>query len=499
MGIPAYFSYIVKNHVHILKRFSKYPIAVNHFYLDSNSIIYDVFYKSEGPISDWHDFATRICRQIETYIATIRPTDSVFIAFDGVAPFAKIQQQRTRRYKSWFLAQVEGKSVPTGALTTTMFTPGTPFMKFLSEFLKGWKWTSPTCSNVRVSTSETPGEGEHKIYQWIREHPEIHANRNVVVYGLDADLLMLSIFHSEMTNLFVFRETPEFIKSIQADLIPNENYYIDIQRLCMSILQEMNCAYSGIARVYDYAFFCFLLGNDFLPHFPTINLRNHGIYTLMDIYRNTFGNTERYLIDPVKSTILWPNVFAFFKAIQPMEEQFFIEEMQRRDKIRVNMSTNTKEEREYVLNAAPLIYRQDEKYISPEDAGWQLRYYKVLFEPETNRTDIVLNYLEGLEWTYLYYTGTTPDWSWYYRYHYPPLFETLIENTKVPKHKWNRKSKPISGVEQLSFVLHRDDFVKCVEPEVAKHYLEGENKSRFIETPKFQWAFCRYFWESHLI
>ena len=79
MGIPAYFSYIVKNHVHILKRFSKYPIAVNHFYLDSNSIIYDVFYKSEGPITDWHDFATRICRQIETYIATILPTDSVLL------------------------------------------------------------------------------------------------------------------------------------------------------------------------------------------------------------------------------------------------------------------------------------------------------------------------------------------------------------------------------------------------------------------------------------
>jgi 5'-3' exonuclease len=508
MGIPAYFSYIVKNHAHILKRYSKYPIQVNHFYLDSNSIIYDVFYKSEGPVSDWLDFATRICQQIDSYILTIRPTDSVFIAFDGVAPFAKIQQQRSRRYKSWFMAQMAHKQYSESELTTTMFTPGTPFMKFFAGFLKKWKWNSTTCphQNIRVSTSETPGEGEHKIFQLIRDHPEIHANKNVVVYGLDADLLMLSIFHSERTNLFVFRETPEFIKSIQADLIPNETYYIDIQRLCLSILQEMNCGYSNFARVYDYAFFCFLLGNDFLPHFPTIHLRNHGIQTLLDIYRHTFGNTDKYLIHPINSTIQWNHVFLLLKAIQPMERQYFIEEMERRDRMRINTSVNTKEEREYVFNATPLIYRQDEFFIAPNEEGWQSRYYSVLFhfdtssvKSRTDRTDIVVNYLEGLEWTYLYYTGGTPDWSWHYRYHYPPLFETMVECSNQRFHwKWNRKSKPISSVDQLSYVLHRDDFIKCVDSETADKYLT-EYKERFVDMPKFQWAFCRYFWEAHLV
>ena len=37
---------------------------------------------------------------IEYYIQEIKPENTVFIAFDGVAPVAKLDQQRNRRYKS---------------------------------------------------------------------------------------------------------------------------------------------------------------------------------------------------------------------------------------------------------------------------------------------------------------------------------------------------------------------------------------------------------------
>jgi 5'-3' exonuclease len=40
MGIPSYFSYIVKNHANIIKKISDYTIQVNNLYLDCNSIIY---------------------------------------------------------------------------------------------------------------------------------------------------------------------------------------------------------------------------------------------------------------------------------------------------------------------------------------------------------------------------------------------------------------------------------------------------------------------------
>ena len=48
MGIPSYFSYILKNHKHILK---KNFIVCHVLYLDANSIIYDNIDK-EGLIYD---------------------------------------------------------------------------------------------------------------------------------------------------------------------------------------------------------------------------------------------------------------------------------------------------------------------------------------------------------------------------------------------------------------------------------------------------------------
>jgi 5'-3' exonuclease len=41
MGIPFFFSYIVKNHSNIIRKLSANTIKVYNLYLDFNSIIYD--------------------------------------------------------------------------------------------------------------------------------------------------------------------------------------------------------------------------------------------------------------------------------------------------------------------------------------------------------------------------------------------------------------------------------------------------------------------------
>ena len=105
MGIPSMFSYIVKNHPSIIKRYVKNVLKVDNLYLDCNSIIYDAYSKMEFnklTESVAISIIRRVIIKIEDYISVIQPSQTVIIAFDGVAPVAKLEQQRSRRYKSWY-------------------------------------------------------------------------------------------------------------------------------------------------------------------------------------------------------------------------------------------------------------------------------------------------------------------------------------------------------------------------------------------------------------
>ena len=106
MGIPAYFSYIIKNHSNIITNFKKLNVTFSSLFMDCNSIIYDAYYSILKECDQNIEFDVfiniiidNVISSIENYVAIINPTKIVYIAFDGVAPFAKMDQQRNRRYK----------------------------------------------------------------------------------------------------------------------------------------------------------------------------------------------------------------------------------------------------------------------------------------------------------------------------------------------------------------------------------------------------------------
>ena len=119
MGIPSYFSHIIRTYSNIVRnlRFFKTQstFRFNHLFMDCNSIVYDAVHTVEsqvnsGTISDDSDLDTIIINyvihKIDEYISIIQPSTTIYIAFDGVAPFAKMEQQRTRRYKSNFMSNI---------------------------------------------------------------------------------------------------------------------------------------------------------------------------------------------------------------------------------------------------------------------------------------------------------------------------------------------------------------------------------------------------------
>ena len=322
MGLPAYFGFIVKNHPEIIKKYLKDILKVDNLYLDCNSIIYDVFNKM-----DFNNLTENVAKsiinnvilKIEYYISIINPSKTVIIAFDGVAPRAKLDQQRSRRYKSWYQNEINKmiyKNNKEDAWNTTAITPGTKFMAELNDRIsKHFNINSFDRLNVLeifVSGSNIVGEGEHKLFDFIRKNLQKHSIETTIIYGLDADLIMLSINHlSICPNIYLFRETPHFIQSIDNSLEPEANYFLDIPELTKSIVKNMNndrelTLEQQKNKVFDYIFLCFFLGNDFLPHFPAINIRSGGVDKLLNAYKATIGETNGYITDG--NIINWNNL-----------------------------------------------------------------------------------------------------------------------------------------------------------------------------------------------
>ena len=495
MGIPSYFSYIIKNHMKILQKFGKTPMSVQNLYMDCNSVIYDAIRELQkedalnaSAYDNYKRISARVCNKIQEYIDAVKPSNTVYIAFDGVAPLAKMNQQKTRRYRSVFMEK--HNIVRKSTFNSCLITPGTEFMEYLSEYTATHFKKN---AHIIVSAANQPGEGEHKLFQHIRDNKASHKDQNTVIYGLDADLLMLSIFHHEYTNLFVYREAPEFAKSLNTDLENGEAYLLDITALCGSICNEMNCRYNHIRRVYDYAFLCFMLGNDFLPHLPALNIRTTGIFTILDAYKDTIGNSANtYIIED--GVINWTNYKKVVRLLAKQEEALFQTEYNKRGEIRYSTSFSTDAEKEAVFNNTPLLYRQTEHYINPLERGWRQRYYKALFHHQHNVEAICTNYMEGLEWVYKYYTSGCVDWRWKYDYHYQPLLADLLNSPVKSSFFENKKTAliPFHAKTQLSYVLP-PEYLDSVLPGITAKYPQYYQFSG-----EFEWAFCRYFWESHM-
>ena len=514
MGIPTMFSYIVKNHASIIRKLENSGIQANNLYLDCNSIIYDAVRSIDFisiTESDVDVIIRSVCTKIDEYIALLKPNKNVFIAFDGVAPVAKLEQQRSRRYKSLYQTTISRsifKSVGPDPWNTTAITPGTIFMNRLNTYVYA-KYNDPSkygLENLLVSGSNEHGEGEHKLFEYIRTFPEQHKGFNTIIYGLDADLIMLSINHLPISsNIYLFRETPEFIKSINVELEPNASYIMDIPELAHAITLNMNNDQDLTIEhkkncIYDYIFLCFFLGNDFMPHFPAVNIRTGGVDKMINAYKATIGATGENLTNG--KIIYWKNVRKLVQHLAELEEQYIQTETKLRDKReKIMLPEDTPENKYKKFDAIPQYQRVTEKFINVFKPEWQTRYYNSLFDvdiDETRKKQICVNYLEGLEWTMKYYTEGCPDWRWCYNYDYPPLLCDLIHYIPYFETQFVEKKepKPVNELVQLCYVLPKQSLKFLPEP--LHNKLMKEHNGWYKTDCDFTWAYCRYFWEAHV-
>jgi len=527
MGIPSYFAHIVRKHRKIIKKINTDSPKINNLYLDCNSFIYEAHQILVNSMTEKQkklydqdillfekDLINLAQKNLIKLVEQLKPESRILIAFDGVAPLAKLDQQRNRRYMSAFQSSIDTENPQSsGALkykwNTSAITPGTDFMEKLGKEFS-IRFRDPKefgVETIMVSTSCEAGEGEHKIYDYIRTNAAYHKETYTVIYGLDADLIMLTLNHLHISeNMFLFRETPEFIKSIDKTLNPNETYFLDIPLFARSIIKEMSHenANKPVHEIslqndvlFDYIFMCFFLGNDFLPHFPALNIRTSGINRLIDTYKAVFKQDGDTLTKD--HAIVWKNVRRFLTDFAKNELDYVKEEYGLREKASKRSMYDNNDADD--MNLIPLKDRAVEIYINPNEVGWESRYYQALFATRINddrRKEISTNFLEGLEWTFKYYSTGCADWRWSYKYNYPPLFADLIKY--VPYFDTTlvalKEKQPVSPMVQLSYVLPPSSMVLL--PAALKEKLLKEKPEWYVGNYIFHWAFCKFFWEAHV-
>eukprot|EP00915_Cephaloidophora_sp_WS-2016_P001069 GHVH01001477.1.p1 GENE.GHVH01001477.1~~GHVH01001477.1.p1 ORF type:complete len:938 (-),score=119.84 GHVH01001477.1:70-2883(-) len=207
-------------------------IEFDNLYLDMNGIIHPCAHPesiAEQPETEEEMFLN-VFTYVDRLFNCVRPRKLLYMAIDGVAPRAKMNQQRLRRFKAANESKVkrdkydklrnqfeaEGREVPpfSEKWDHNVITPGTPFMARLGDAIRFYieerMANDPAWRNLTVifSDASIPGEGEHKIMQYIRDQRSMEGynwNMSHCVYGMDADLIMLGLATHE-AQFYIIRE-----------------------------------------------------------------------------------------------------------------------------------------------------------------------------------------------------------------------------------------------------------------------------------------------------
>jgi 5'-3' exonuclease len=505
MGIPSYYKKLLNTVPDLIKR-GRPDAGIDWLFMDFNCLIYHCLHRADTPVypgeagrEEWEQqFIAAIVQYCLKVIKEVAPRSGVFIAIDGVVPMAKMRQQRLRRFKSVWLrnAKADAKAA---TWDTNAITPGTLFMKKLHTGLadmirhKGKSWI--------LSTSDQPGEGEHKLLaEWRTGKYQGH----FAVYGLDADLIVLSLLGQEQCKLsneiWLFREEVDK-GQIAYDAMGEEQFeWFSIHALRDWLSTEVSSdPYHKRQFILNYACAMSVLGNDFLPSSLGLKIREEGHTELLNLLR-----VQEPLIDSTTLEISLSGLTSLFARLM----------MQETDRIETYVAKKRMTARAFAGaiplgdNNWPLAHVAEECLVNPSNkrnlaADWQTRYLHNFFPGHrtlSHRDTICKSYLYGIQWIWAYYTGHTSSvcFNWYYPHSLPPLWEWVHGYLRThvlpafPETVWV-KAEDIRPVEQLTLVLPLESW--SLIPPCKEKQFPSLAPQFYPAAFSFESVGKRFFWE----
>jgi len=426
---------------------------------------------------------------MEEIVRVGRPSHGVYLSCDGVVCAAKRRQQRLRRFKGpWFSAAaslVEGKGPSPPSWDQNALTPGSAFMGMLGPVLEkaGAALAARTGLAVVVSTTSEPGEGEHKLLAKMR----ILRPASCMIYGLDADLILLSMLLYQETGCSVslLREAQEFEKGADA----SEWRLLDVPGLVGALGLSTLQIPSFVAAMS-------LLGNDFLPHSLTRTVRDNGIPTLIGSL-GSLGSLDSLgslgSLDSLDSLIATDGslrregVRALLEGWAATEEADMLAAVKKalRDRDRHYPTDLERWQATPALRCgiAALLDSSPESSRSP---SYHLRLrpdWRDIYRSWTHAKEAAADYCSGLAWVWDYYRGRPVDQGWFFEPHLPPLWSDIVAYlSTLPSTSFQLQPPPLLYPTPLPDWLH----LLAVLPAASVEKLLPE-KARLMNEAPWYW------------
>ncbi|XP_015268972.1 PREDICTED: 5'-3' exoribonuclease 1 [Gekko japonicus] len=541
MGVPKFYRWISERYPCLSQVLKEHQIPeFDNLYLDMNGIIHQCSHPNDDDvhfrISEDKIFAD-IFHYLEVLFRIIKPRKVFFMAVDGVAPRAKMNQQRARRFRSAKEAEdkvkkalEKGDVLPTEArFDSNCITPGTEFMARLHEHLKYFvnmkistdkSWQGVT---VYLSGHETPGEGEHKIMEFIRSEkakPDHDPNTRHCLYGLDADLIMLGLTSHE-PNFSLLREEVRFGgKKSQRACAPEETTF---HLLHLSLMREyidyefspvkdkLQFKYEVESIIDDWILMGFLVGNDFIPHLPHMHINHDALPLLYRTYMSVLPDLGGYINENGHLNLQrfekyltklsdfdrehFSEIFVDLKWFESKVGNKYLneaagiaaEESKKQKKRKAQENATFLAALENTDNGVVATSKtvledepEDDDLFETEFRQYKRTYYMTKMGVEVVSDDFLANqaecYTQAIQWILHYYYHGVQSWSWYYPYHYAPYLSDMHNISKL-RIQFDL-GKPFMPFEQLLAVLPAAS--KDLLPKCYQHLMTSE-ESPIIE------------------